>query len=50
MTTPSSKDYCFNCFNVTFPQHYVAHVEINRPQKANAFDEEYVFLLCCSSQ
>lgn len=24
-------------FNITFPAEYVAHVEINRPQKLNAF-------------
>ena len=24
-------------FNVSFPSEYVAHVEINRPQKLNAF-------------
>ncbi|KAE8153156.1 ClpP/crotonase-like domain-containing protein [Aspergillus avenaceus] len=27
-------------FTVTFPQEYIAHVEINRPQKLNAFFEE----------
>lgn len=26
----------FQFFNVTFPAEYVAHVEINRPQKLNA--------------
>lgn len=26
-------------FNVTFPAEYVAHVEINRPEKMNAFHE-----------
>lgn len=26
-------------FNVTFPSEYVAHVEINRPEKLNAFHE-----------
>jgi len=26
-------------FNVTFPAEYVAHVEINRPEKMNAFKE-----------
>jgi 1,4-dihydroxy-2-naphthoyl-CoA synthase len=29
-------------FNVTFPAEYVAHVEINRPEKLNAFKEMYV--------
>lgn len=27
----------FNFFNVTVPAQYVAHVEINRPEKLNAF-------------
>jgi delta(3,5)-delta(2,4)-dienoyl-CoA isomerase len=26
-------------FNVSFPVEYVAHVEINRPEKLNAFKE-----------
>jgi len=26
-------------FNVSFPAEYVAHVEINRPEKLNAFKE-----------
>lgn len=30
-------DYQHEYFNVTFPSEYVAHVEINRPQKLNAF-------------
>jgi hypothetical protein len=29
-------------FNVSFPAEYVAHVEINRPEKLNAFKEVYV--------
>jgi Delta3,5-Delta2,4-dienoyl-CoA isomerase len=29
-------DWC-KFFNVAFPQEYVAHVEINRPEKLNAF-------------
>lgn len=32
-------DYKYEYFNVTFPSEYVAHVEINRPQKLNAFIE-----------
>ena len=31
-STPSYK-----YFNVTSPQQYVAHVEINRPEKLNSF-------------
>jgi len=31
----------YNYFNVTFPAPYVAHVEINRPEKLNAFYQEY---------
>ncbi|KAL1963428.1 hypothetical protein VTN77DRAFT_8329 [Rasamsonia byssochlamydoides] len=34
-----SKSYTFKYFNVTFPQEYVAHVEINRAEKMNAFVE-----------
>ncbi|QIW94510.1 hypothetical protein AMS68_000028 [Peltaster fructicola] len=30
-------DYQHEYFNVTFPSEYVAHVEINRPKKLNAF-------------
>ena len=29
----------YEYFNVTFPAEYVAHVEINRPEKLNAFVE-----------
>ena len=29
-------------FNLTYPLPFVAHVEINRPEKMNAFKEEYV--------
>jgi hypothetical protein len=38
MAEPYTKDF----FNVTFPAEYVAHVEINRPEKMNAFKEMYV--------
>jgi hypothetical protein len=31
--------YKYDFFNVTFPAEYVAHVEINRPEKMNAFME-----------
>ncbi|KAF1812415.1 ClpP/crotonase [Eremomyces bilateralis CBS 781.70] len=31
--------YNYEYFNVTFPEQYVAHVEINRPEKMNAFIE-----------
>ncbi|GES61275.1 enoyl-CoA hydratase/isomerase family protein [Aspergillus terreus] len=31
--------YTYKYFNVTFPQEYVAHVEINRADKMNAFFE-----------
>lgn len=34
--------YNYEYFNVTFPREYVAQVEINRPQKMNAFNETYV--------
>ncbi|KAF2801018.1 ClpP/crotonase [Melanomma pulvis-pyrius CBS 109.77] len=32
-------DYNYEFFNVTFPVEWVAHVEINRPEKLNAFKE-----------
>ncbi|KAF2659915.1 ClpP/crotonase [Lophiostoma macrostomum CBS 122681] len=32
-------DYTYEYFNVTFPAEYVAQVEINRPEKMNAFIE-----------
>ncbi|KAL1619028.1 hypothetical protein SLS54_006879 [Diplodia seriata] len=35
----SAEEYKYEYFNVTFPQEYVAHVEINRPEKLNAFVE-----------
>ncbi|KAF2874421.1 delta-delta-dienoyl-CoA isomeras-like protein [Massariosphaeria phaeospora] len=31
--------YAYDYFNVSFPAEYVAHVEINRPEKLNAFIE-----------
>lgn len=34
--------YNYEYFNVTFPGEYVAQVEINRPQKMNAFNDTYV--------
>ncbi|KAL1642895.1 hypothetical protein SLS58_005136 [Diplodia intermedia] len=36
----SAEEYKYEYFNVTFPQEYVAHVEINRPEKLNAFVEK----------
>ncbi|KAF2493473.1 ClpP/crotonase [Lophium mytilinum] len=33
-------EYDYEYFNVSFPQEYVAHVEINRPEKLNAFVEK----------
>lgn len=35
----ASTSYNHEYFNVTFPAEYVAQVEINRPQKLNAFIE-----------
>jgi hypothetical protein len=32
--------YSYNHFNITFPQEHIVHVEINRPEKMNAFFEE----------
>jgi len=34
-----AQEYSYDYFNVTFPQEYVAQVEINRPDKLNAFIE-----------
>jgi 1,4-dihydroxy-2-naphthoyl-CoA synthase len=34
--------YNYEYFTVTFPGEYVAQVEINRPEKMNAFNETYV--------
>ena len=34
--------YSHEYFNVSFPKQYVAHVEINRPDKLNAFIETYL--------
>jgi delta(3,5)-delta(2,4)-dienoyl-CoA isomerase len=31
--------YKYEFFKVSFPAEYVAHVEINRPEKLNAFKE-----------
>jgi delta(3,5)-delta(2,4)-dienoyl-CoA isomerase len=38
----NNSTYTFKYFNVTFPREYVAHVEINRAEKMNAFMEAYV--------
>ena len=38
----ASSSYDFDYFNVSFPSEYVAQVEINRPEKLNAFIEVYV--------
>jgi hypothetical protein len=38
----TSDPYKHDFFNVTFPAEHVAHVEINRPNKLNAFKEVYV--------
>ena len=35
-------DYAYQHFIVSLPQEYVAHVELNRPEKLNAFHEPYV--------
>ncbi|EAT86314.1 enoyl-CoA hydratase [Parastagonospora nodorum] len=35
----NAADYKHEFFNVSFPAEYVAHVEINRPEKMNAFKE-----------
>jgi hypothetical protein len=37
--TNAAADWKYELFNVSFPAEYVAHVEINRPEKMNAFVE-----------
>ena len=37
-----TSSYDYETFEVTFPAEYVAHVEINRPEKLNSFKESYV--------
>jgi delta(3,5)-delta(2,4)-dienoyl-CoA isomerase len=37
--TPPQEEYKYEFFNVTFPAQYVAHVEIARAEKMNAFKE-----------
>lgn len=34
-----ASEYNYDLFNVTFPKEFVAQVEINRPDKLNAFNE-----------
>jgi delta(3,5)-delta(2,4)-dienoyl-CoA isomerase len=34
-----ANSYDYEFFTVSFPAEYVAHVEINRPEKLNAFKE-----------
>ncbi|KAF2812442.1 delta-delta-dienoyl-CoA isomeras-like protein [Mytilinidion resinicola] len=36
----AAEEYNYEYFNVSFPQEYVAHVEISRPEKLNAFVEK----------
>jgi len=38
-TSTMAEAYQKEFFNVSFPTEYVAHVEINRPEKLNAFKE-----------
>lgn len=45
MASDSSSSQVYRFFNVTFPQEYVAHVEINRPEKLNSFHTPYVVLI-----
>lgn len=33
--------YNYEFFDVSFPAEHVAHVEINRPEKLNAFKQPY---------
>jgi len=39
--------YGYDNFIVSFPAEYVAHVEINRPEKLNSFKESYVCCILC---
>lgn len=38
----ASESWDYEYWNVTFPYEHVAQLEINRPQKLNAFIEVYV--------
>lgn len=40
MVAPDSPPIC-KYFNLTYPFPFVAHVEINRPKKLNAFTDAY---------
>jgi len=42
----ASGSYEFDHFKVSFPSEYVAQVEIDRPEKLNAFIETYVTFEC----
>lgn len=42
MTGTGETSYAFKYFKITFPKEYVAHVEIDRADKMNAFHEAYV--------
>lgn len=42
MTGSGETSYDFKYFKITFPREYVAHVEINRADKMNAFFEAFV--------
>jgi len=37
----ASEDWNYEYWNVTFPHAHVAQLEVNRPQKLNAFIEMY---------
>ena len=42
MTGSAETKYDAKYFKITFPREYVAHVEINRADKMNAFFEAFV--------
>jgi hypothetical protein len=49
MGSSEKPSYSHEYFSVSFPKQYVAHVEINRPEKLNAFIETCVppcFTIC----
>jgi len=43
----ASPPYKYDKYIVSFPADFVAHVEIDRPEKLNSFKESYVCSVLC---